>query len=818
MTPAPNPSTGHVPTGSSREKHLGDLPPRARRFVAGVIALGAIGVLFSLTRLTVERPALLVQMIALALLTATVKLQLPLVRNVSTLSLSNALNFAAMLLLDTGAAVLIGVVSAWGQCTFNMRSRNPLHRTLFSMATVGLAALATAEVLEWILPQIASLAGPARSATLRSLGLLDVFRGAVPSALVYFAVNSTLVAAAVGLSGRQSIYRVWTAGYLWSAPGYFVAAAAGWLVLHADGWSQTWGALVAVPLYLTYRSYRAFIARIEEERAQVRQLSDVQLATIEALALAIEVKDHTSQSHIQRFQVYTEGLARALAIDDDDIRGIKTAALLHDIGNLAVPEHILGKPGALTEEEFQKLQIHPRVGADIVESVPFPYPVAPLILAHHEHWDGSGYPNGLAGDQIPLGARVLTVVDFFTALLTDRPYRPARSFGEAIALLREHAGTVLDPTLVDTFLEILPELEQRVREVHATVAVSRKVDGKARAAAGSPLEDIAGAHHEAKVLYEIAHALGSSLGLEDTFSLLAEKLGGLLPHSACALFLADGDDGVMTCRWARGVANTDLMRQQPMRFEELAEAPPRPLGTVRDSPGQFATHLAAPLMAGGRQIGALVVYHVDAGAFGPEHRRLLDLVAQQAATVVQNSVVFEQTQAASLTDPLTGLANRRALQQRLAQDLGTSGWQQTKGSVLLLDLDGLKVFNDNFGHHVGDRAIREVAGALVAKARRSDLSARYAGDEFVVVLRNCGLPEARLRATEIQDAVSAIQIEVSPGERVNLSISVGVAVFPDDGSTQEALIAVADERMYLDKVARKRKVVGRSFEAGRDAA
>lgn len=285
------------------------------------------------------------------------------------------------------------------------------------------------------------------------------------------------------------------------------------MVLFTDSLSNSWGALLAVPLYLTYRSYRSFIARIEDERAQVRQLSDVQLATIESLALAIEVKDHTSQSHIQRFQVYAEGLARAAHLGDDDIRAVKTAALLHDIGNLAVPEHILGKPGALSDEEFRRLQVHPRVGAGIVASVPFPYPVALLILTHHEHWDGSGYPQGLAGASIPIGARILTAVDFFTASSpSDRPYRPARSFGEALAMLRAEAGRSLDPALVETFADILPELEQRVRELHATALAQRQVVGRAAAAGQSALEEIAGTQREAKILYEIAQALGRASG------------------------------------------------------------------------------------------------------------------------------------------------------------------------------------------------------------------------------------------------------------------------------------------------------------------
>ena len=108
-------------------------------------------------------------------------------------------------------------------------------------------------------------------------------------------------------------------------------------------------------------------------------------------------------------------------MSENEIQGVKTAALLHDIGKLAVPEHILSKPGPLTQEEFQKIRIHPQVGAEIIAGVPFPYPVAPLILSHHERWDGKGYPAGMKGDEIPAGARILAVVDYFDALTSERP-------------------------------------------------------------------------------------------------------------------------------------------------------------------------------------------------------------------------------------------------------------------------------------------------------------------------------------------------------------------------------------------------------------
>ena len=178
-------------------------------------------------------------------------------------------------------------------------------------------------------------------------------------------------------------------------------------------------------------------------------MADLHLATIEALALAIDAKDQTSQLHIRRVQLYAAALARGLGMSENEIQGVKTAALLHDIGKLAVPEHILSKPGPLTPEEFQKIRAHPKVGADIVSSVPFPYPVAPLILSHHERWDGKGYPAGLKGEEIPLGARILSVVDYFDALMAERPYHKAMTSEAAIGLLQQEAGKGLDPQVVE---------------------------------------------------------------------------------------------------------------------------------------------------------------------------------------------------------------------------------------------------------------------------------------------------------------------------------------------------------------------------------
>ena len=186
-----------------------------------------------------------------------------------------------------------------------------------------------------------------------------------------------------------------------------------------------------MPLFLTYRLYKVYLGRMDDERRHVRELSDMHLATVEALAMAIEAKDATAGSHVRRVQYYATELGRALGLRDDLIEGVRIAALLHDVGKLGVPDHLLAKSGPLTPEEFARVCRYPEIGAEIVSAVPFPYPVAPFIRHHHERWDGTGYPDMIAGDLIPLGARIIAIAERFDALRSERPYRPPLSLAEA---------------------------------------------------------------------------------------------------------------------------------------------------------------------------------------------------------------------------------------------------------------------------------------------------------------------------------------------------------------------------------------------------
>jgi diguanylate cyclase (GGDEF)-like protein/putative nucleotidyltransferase with HDIG domain len=783
------------------------------------MALGAALMVWLGPKASVDDPVLFGVLLVASSLTSAFKVGLPLARGGSTMSVSYAVDFASLLLLGPHETMSVAVTSAWAQCTFRMKTKNPLHRTLFSMACLAI----TVEAAGFAYVRAGGVPG-----TLATT-VTGVARPLVAAATTYFVFNTFSIAIAIALAARQPLLRVWNENFLWSAPSYFVGAGAAAIATWAVMTSGIWLALLAIaPLFLTYRTYKVYLGRIDDERRHVEEMADLHLATIEALALAIDAKDQTTQTHIRRVQVYATSLARSLGMTDNEIQGVKTAALLHDIGKLAVPEHILSKPGPLTQEEFQKIRIHPQVGAEIISAVPFPYPVAPLILSHHERWDGRGYPQGLRGEEIPLGARILSVVDYFDALTSERPYHRAMTEEAALLLLQQEAGRALDPRVVDLFIEKLQEMSREAQALEAVPGRRLSLEPTSdlgRPAAGfqsdgaksnTVFDDIALAHREIYGLYEIAQTMGTSLGVADTTALIASKLTNLVPYSACALFLFDEPDDMLRCRFATG-AEADEIGMMAIRAghgltgwvarnrRSLVNARPSAdfEAAGMEGPTGLRSALVTPLIFNDRFIGTLAVYHAQADFYTDDHRRLLDRVSEQASAVIHNSIVFEQTQEDSLTDPLTGLHNTRFMFLHLSRELARAERMKSEVALLVMDLDNFKEINDTFGHGAGDRALREVARVLRAAIRPYDICIRYAGDEFVVVLAGCGAEESERKRIELQRAVEDLVFEPRSGRRVPIRISVGAAVFPRDGDGYEAIMATADTRMYRNKTRRK---------------
>ncbi|HEX6283958.1 MAG TPA: HD domain-containing phosphohydrolase, partial [Pyrinomonadaceae bacterium] len=313
----------------------------------------------------------------------------------------------------------------------------------------------------------------------------------------------------------------------------------------------------------------AELRQVEAERLRhAEEMATIHMNTIESLAIAIDAKDQTTHGHVRRTQIYATEMGKLFKVCESDLRALHAGALLHDIGKLAVPEYILNKPGKLTEAEFAKMKIHPTVGGDILKRVNFPYPVEDIVRYHHEKWDGSGYPKGLKGEQIPLIARIISVVDFYDATRCDRPYRKGMKREDSLGLLNSMVGSAFDPKVVKKFIEHVEEFDRLIdsediqEQVSSATVIDRETATKPDAGLasdilGTPVEQtgfrsISDAQREVFALHEIAQTIGSSLSLTDTVTLVANKLKAIVPFDSCVIFLVDERSGKAVAAHAVG--------------------------------------------------------------------------------------------------------------------------------------------------------------------------------------------------------------------------------------------------------------------------
>jgi diguanylate cyclase (GGDEF)-like protein/putative nucleotidyltransferase with HDIG domain len=653
------------------------------------------------------------------------------------------------------------------------------------------------------------------------------------AALVFFLANTLPISVVISFTEHKSVRKIWSECYFWSFPYYMVGAAAVGLVSVINkraGWQTS---LLVLPLiYWVYRSYRLYLARLEAEKDRVEvekrhveEIASLNMRTIEALALAIEAKDHTTHTHLQRVRTYAVEIGKELGLPPGEIEALRAAALLHDIGKLAVPEHIINKPGKLTPEEFEKMKVHPLVGAEILERVAFPYPVAPIVRSHHERWDGSGYPAGLMKEEIPIGARILSAVDCLDALASDRQYRPAIPLDQAMTTVREKSGTWFDPQVVDLLDRRYVELERLAQSKDAGFVPSgfsrevRVERGHAPAAgfersAETPqaetdfLSSIASARQEAQAMFELSQDLGNSLSLSETLSLLSMRLRKLIHYDSIAVFvnrngwllpeLASGENfrllsslkirvGEGLCGWVAETGKPILNGNPQVEAGFTSDPKATPMSSA----------LAVPLQGLNGVVGVLAMYHSSLDAFTPDDLRILLAVASKVALSVENALKYQQAESSATTDFLTGLPNARSLFMHLAQEVSRCRRMKTSLAVMVCDIDGLKKVNDSCGHLEGDKLLREFSMRLKEVCRGYDYVARMGGDEFVITAPGLTAEAAIEKAQRLNQA--AIEAGRLVCGRDVTTLSVGSSFCPEDGYDVEALLSEADRRMYAVK-------------------
>ena len=802
------------------EPKYSSIPVNAKIYVGMVSTVGAIVAVLALSQWTPQNLTRALCFLVVSAIASALKVTLP------TITGTMSVNFLFILIgiveLDFPSTLIIGCTGSLIQCLWKSKTKPKPFQVIFNTGAMAVSVASSYYVYH------ANLAGMPSDANPLRLGL---------TACVFFLMNTIPVAAAIGMTEQKPLARIWYDCYFWCFPYYLGGASIAWILSVFSRETHWHASLVLIPvIYFIYRSYRTYLGRLEDEKVHVEEMAALHLRTIEALALAIEAKDHTTHDHLRRVRIYAMEIAKDLGLSASDMQALRAAALLHDIGKLAVPEQIISKPGKLTPEEFEKIKIHPVVGAEILERVQFPYPVVPVVRAHHEKWDGSGYPLGLHGEEIPIGARILAVVDCLDALASNRQYRRAMPLDRAMEIIAADSGKSFDPRVVEVLQRRYVELEQMA---HAQtwdkkrLSTNLKIEKGVAPAAGfeqpnpesnhhkdvfDPLSSIAAARQEVQMLFELTQDLGNSLSLNETLSVVSVRLKRLVPYDSIAVYVVrdqklvpeyvNGENfrlfSSLEIPVGEGLSGWVAQNRKPI----LNGNPSVEAGYMGD-PGKFSTlrsALAVPLEGLNGAVGVLALYRAEKDAFTRDNLRILLAISSKVSLAVENALKYRLVENSATIDYLTNLPNARSLFLRLDSELARCRRMNIPLAVLVCDLDGFKQVNDCFGHLTGNKVLSSVANGLKENCREYDYVARMGGDEFVLLLPHITADSVDERINDLV-RIAAEASEVVEGKRL-LSMSVGEAFFPMDGDNAEELLATADRRMYKSKQQQKMRQTG----------
>ena len=585
---------------------------------------------------------------AIALIVARIKVTLPAVAG--TMSMNFVFVLIGIADLSLGETVAMGCLGMLVQSVCGAKERPKTVQVCFNVATLAGAALPAYQAYH-----AQFLKGYALEAPL----LLLLAAG------IFFSINTVSVALVIAFTESKHPWAVWRESFFWTFPNYLVGAAIAWTISEVSrllGWQAS---LLLLPvLYVIYHSHSLSLKqlqeekeRAEEQRKHAQEVVALHRRTMRALALAVEAKDRTTHDHLRRVELYAVELGKELGLPDGELEALRTAALLHDIGKLAVPESIISKPGRLTPEEFDKMKVHTIVGGEIVEQACFPFAVAPLVRGHHEKWDGNGYPDGLTGEQIPLGARILSAVDCLDALASDRQYRRALPLEQAIEVVKSEAGKSFDPRVVQV-------LARRYREMEAMIQSGERPEGPrlstdAKIERGVPAAGFQTAERPGEASRALLRLHQSIVAAERparelcqddaTGSLPAfETLARLVPCDAIALYVRDGERLVLERvhgeDYRRFAAleipvGTGLSGWVAENRKSIINGNPAVEPGYLSDPAKFSTlrsALSIPLEGNSGVVGVLSLYRQDPDAFAAEHHGQLLAFAPELARAIED--------------------------------------------------------------------------------------------------------------------------------------------------------------------------------------
>lgn len=603
----------------------------------------------------------------------------------------------------------------------------------------------------------------------------------------------------------------------------FLFFAGATYLFHSMGWygAILWLALYCsvAPFYLLFQNQKR---DLEHYNKQARQYALI----TQALARAIETRDSAEFHHLDRVRYFAARMGEEFKLSGNEIEALELSATLHDIGKLAIPGYILTKPGRLESHEYQKIMKHPEVGVRILEEAGVSASVLSMIRFHHENFDGSGYPRGLKGDEIPLGSRILSAVDCYDILTHPRPYRTAWSHAEAMKMLTREAGRKFDPHVVETFTRHLGKWQQEIRQKISERGAREDVLGRDVEKAGeevcreaSALTNIASGYKDIYALYELAETTKGTWHLKKSLTGICNKIARTMPFSCCIIYFFRAEDRTLRPVYITGADQTTIRdisihigeklsgwvaaHKKPIKMSGICSDFDSIPSESQDRVKIFRSALSAPLIVEETLIGVITLYETRENEYTDENLQLLDMISHKVADTLYHCLMTGEVQMDSLTDSLTGLPNVSYLFEMLNHELKKAHRHNSKLTLLGMDLDGLKRINDTYGMEMGDKILVKVSNIFKEVFRAFDTCVRYAGDEFYVVLPGVGKEEAPNTIERIQHAIDHMELEPWQEAACRVGVSVGTAFFPEDGLDMETLISVAHSRLYQAKHRKK---------------
>jgi diguanylate cyclase (GGDEF)-like protein/putative nucleotidyltransferase with HDIG domain len=696
---------------------------------------------------------------------------------------------------------------------FGQRTRRYVYRIFFNTASTVCGA--------WLYSKAYHLLNRTGSSNFS-----DIIVPATVLVVTYFFVNSILTSVAIAWSSGQNIVKFWANSCMPLAVDYSVSAlcATALTALRHVNQAIPLGAAPAILILWAWNKYHK--ARHMQTEKHLWEQEQLYLRTVESLALAVDAKDQTTYGHIRRVKVYAMGLAKLCGIKDpEELKAIETGSLLHDIGKLAIDDYILNKPGRLSKKEFEKIKVHATAGDEILQQVRFPFPVAKYVRYHHERWDGLGYPDGLKGEDIPLGARILAISDAFDAIRFSRPYKLPVAKDEAAEILRNQAGIVYDPHLVQLFTRHIDELdEQAIKESETAPKLSfRKyfecIDNADAIFAQSSIipRDIPA---ELVQLAEFCTTISGYLHLNDVLPVLSQRLQRLVPYSTCAFYIMGNGDDRIAAMHVNGKFS-ELIRGHVMEIGKgisgWVAAYRRPMintGPALDFQGidgeftSFTDALVVPIVKEDECLGTLSLYAQQPISYGQNDLAIMQMVASLLAPLIAEAVKNKAQDTQDVNDPITGLNRISYLTAIAPQLIAMAAENRTPVSLIYVEVRNLAQIIRSFGSSLGNSVLKRIADSIKPEFRETDVLVRYGQQGFAAFLPGVRDDQA-LRC--VQRLKQRIRSEaVTPGQGFSVDCQTGVSFYPRDGSTILALLQSSQENMrasLAEKTASERNVV-----------